>query len=166
VTLALCAEPLVARGLAADLAAARGALARALDSGAAAERFERMVLSLGGPVDFIAKASQHLPRAPIVRAAPTPRRGIVEAIDARAIGLAVVELGGGRRSAADTIDPAVGFTELVGLGAEVGAGAPLALVHARSEAQSEAAIARLAAAYQIGEVAPARGPSVIERIVA
>jgi thymidine phosphorylase len=166
VTLALCAEPLVARGLAADLGAARGALARALDSGAAAERFERMVFSLGGPVDFIAKANQHLPRAPIVRAAPSPRAGVVEAIDARAIGLAVVEFGGGRRSAADTIDPAVGFTELAGLGAEVGAGAPLALVHARSEAQSEAAIARLAAAYQIGEVAPVRGPAVIERIVA
>jgi thymidine phosphorylase len=166
VTLALCAEPLVARGLAADIGAARGALARALDSGAAAERFERMVFSLGGPVNFIANASQHLPRAPIVRAAPAPRKGIVEAIGAREIGLAVVELGGGRRSAADTIDPAVGFTELVGLGAEVGAGAPLALVHARNEAHAEAAIARLAAAYQIGEVQPVRGPAVIERIVA
>ena len=166
VTLALCAEPLVARSLAADLGAARGALLRALDSGAAAEKFERMVFALGGPGNFIAKASQHLPRAPIVRAAPSPRGGFVESIDARAIGLAVVELGGGRRSAADTIDPAVGLTELAGLGAEVAAGAPLALVHARSEAQAEAAIARLAAAYQIGDVAPARGPAVIERIVA
>jgi thymidine phosphorylase len=165
VTLALCAEPLVARGLVADLGAARALLQRALDSGAAAEKFERMVRALGGPGDFIAKASQHLPHAPIVRAAPSPRAGLVAAIDARAIGLAVVELGGGRRSALDTIDPAVGLTELVGLGADVATGAPLALVHARSEAQAEAAIARLAAAYQIGEAAPARGPAVIERIV-
>ncbi len=166
VTFALCAEPLVARGLAADLGAAGALLRRALDSGAAAEKFERMVRALGGPGDFIAKASQHLPRAPIVRAAPSLRAGFVVAIDARAIGLAVVELGGGRRSALDTIDPAVGLTELVGLGAEVTAGAPLALVHARSNAQAEAAIAQLATAYQIGEAAPARGPAVIERIVA
>jgi thymidine phosphorylase len=166
VTLALGAEPLVARGLAVDLGAAQGLLRRALDSGAAAERFERMVFALGGPGDFIAKASQHLPRAPIVRAAPSPHAGFVETIDARAIGLAVVELGGGRHAAADAIDPAVGLTELAGLGAQVGAGAPLALVHARSEAQAEAAIARLVGAYQIGDVAPVRGSAVIERIVA
>ena len=164
VTLALCAEPLVARGLAADLGAAHVALRRALDSGAAAEKFERMVFSLGGPVDFITKAREHLPRAP-VRAAPSPRAGFVAAIDTRAVGLTVVELGGGRRAAADTVDPAVGLTELVGLGAEVAAGAPLALVHARNGAQADAAIARLVAAYRIGD-APVRGPAVIERIVA
>ena len=50
----------------------------------------------------------------------------------RAVGLAVVELGGGRARAADAIDPAVGLTELAPVGAEVGPDAPLARVHARS----------------------------------
>jgi thymidine phosphorylase len=166
VTLALAAEPLVARGLAPDLGAARAALQRGLDSGAAAERFERMVAALGGPADFIARARDHLPTAPLVVAATAPRAGFVQAIDAREIGLAVVELGGGRRSPADAVDSAVGLTELAGVGSEVGPDAPLALVHARDTAQAAAAIARLTAAYRVGDAPIIRGPAVIERIAA
>ncbi len=165
VTLALAAEPLVARGLAGDLGAARAALQWALDSGAAAERFERMVAALGGPSDILSRAAAHLPQARVVAPAPALQSGFVESVDARSVGLAVVELGGGRRTAADAIDPAVGLTELAGIGAQVGPGAPLALVHARDEAQAAAAIARLQAAYRIADAAGARGPAVIERIV-
>jgi thymidine phosphorylase len=164
VTLALAAEPLVARGLAADLAAARAKLQRALDSGAAAERFERMVAALGGPARLLGDARKLLPVAPVVRPAPAPRSGFVQAIDARAVGLAVVELGGGRRRASDAIDPSVGLTELAGTGKELRAGEPLALVHARDEAAASAAAARLAAAYRIGDARPERGPALIERI--
>ena len=166
VTLALAAEPLVARGLAPTLAEARTALQRALDSGAAAERFERMIAALGGPLHFLSEARAVLPAAPVLKPAPAPRAGFVAGIDARAVGLAVVELGGGRRRASDSIDPAVGFTELAGICEDVGAGRPLALVHARDEATAEAAAARLAAAYRIADAAPERGPAVIERIVA
>ena len=165
VTLALAAEPLVARGLAADLEAARAALIQALDSGAAAERFERMIAALGGPSDFLSRARALLPKAPVVKPAATSA-GFVAEIDARAVGVAVVELGGGRRRASDSVDPAVGLTELAGVGEEVGAGRPLALVHARDEAAAEAAITRLTAAYRLAETPPSRGSAVIERIVA
>ena len=165
VTLALAAEPMVARGLAADLSAARAALQRALDSGAAAERFERMVAALGGPSDILSRAAAILPQARFVAPAPALRAGFVESVDTRSVGLAVVELGGGRRTAVDAIDPAVGLTELAGIGAEVGPGALLALVHACDEAQAAAAIARVQAAYRIAEAPGARGPVVIERIV-
>jgi thymidine phosphorylase len=165
-TLALAAEPLVARGLAPDLAAARAALSRALDSGAAAERFERMVFALGGPSDLLKRARKLLPQAPVVVDAPAPRAGFVSRIDVRAVGLAVVELGGGRRKASDAVDPAVGLDFLAGLGAEVGPGRPLARVHARDGAAAQAAVARLAAAYEISDAAPMRVPVVIERIVA
>jgi thymidine phosphorylase len=164
VTLALAAEPLAARGLADNLAEARGKLQRALDSGAAAERFERMVAALGGPAGLLRDARSLLPVAPVIRPASAPRSGFVQAVDTRALGLAVVELGGGRRRASDSIDPAVGLTELAGIGAEIRAGEPLALVHARNEAAADGAAARLAAAYEIGEAAPQRGPAVIERI--
>jgi thymidine phosphorylase len=166
VTLALAAEPLVARGLAADLDAARLQLNNALDSGAAAERFERMVAALGGPSNFVAEARARLPAASVVVAAAPAKRGFVRAIDARAVGLAVVELGGGRRTPADVVDPAVGLTELAGIGDEVGAGRPLARVHARNDAAAAAASARLAAAYEIGDEPSRRGPTIIERIVA
>jgi thymidine phosphorylase len=166
VTLALAAEPLVARGLAADLGEARAALSRALDSGAAAERFERMVFALGGPSDLLKRARELLPQAPVVVDAPAPRAGFVSRIDVRAVGLAVVELGGGRRKASDAVDPAVGLDGLAGLGAEVGPGRPLARVHARDAAAAQAAVARLAAAYEIADESPTPGPVVIERIVA
>ena len=94
------------------------------------------------------------------------RAGFVVAIDARAIGLAVVELGGGRARAADAIDPAVGLTELRRLGAEVGPDAPLARVHARSADEAEAAARRLRAAYRLGDAPPTPADPVVERIAA
>jgi len=156
VTLALGAELLTLAGLARDRLGARAALERSLANGAAAERFERMVAALGGPADLLAKARELLPTAPVVVAAAPERPGFVLSIDAREVGLAVVELGGGRARASDTIDPAVGLTELAGIGADVSAAAPLALVHARDEASAAAAIRRLSDAYHIGAAPPAK----------
>jgi thymidine phosphorylase len=82
----------------------------------------------------------------------------------RAVGLAVVELGGGRTRPADAIDPAVGLTELAPIGAEVGPDAPLARVHARKPDEAEAAVRRLRAAYRLDEAALSPADPVIERI--
>ena len=165
VTVALGVELLVLSGLARDRQEARAALERSLASGAAAERFERMVVALGGPTDLLARARDLLPKAPVVVPAVPPRKGYVQSIDARAVGLAVVELGGGRARAADAIDPAVGLTELAGLGAEVSGDAPLALVHARDQASAAAAMRRLAEAYQVGDAPPAKpADPVVARI--
>ncbi len=164
VTLALGAELLALSKLAPSLAAGEAALVGALDSGAAAERFARMVSALGGPADILERAHELLPRAPVLVEAIPESRGFVTAIDVRSIGLAVVELGGGRARASDTIDPAVGLTELAPLGAEVGPDAPLARVHARSAEAAEAAIRRLRAAYSLGGAPPALADPVIERI--
>ncbi|HLJ71462.1 MAG TPA: thymidine phosphorylase [Roseiarcus sp.] len=164
VTKALGGQLLALGGLARDAAEGEAAMEKSLASGAAAERFERMVAMLGGPSGFLDKAPSLLPKAPVLVAAPPARRGVVVEIDVRAVGMAVVAMGGGRARAADTIDPAVGFTALAGLGAEVGPDAPLALVHARDDAQAKAAGAALAAAYGIGDAPPATRAPVIERI--
>ena len=66
VTMALGAELLALSGLAPDAIAGEAALKRALDSGAAAERFDRMVAALGGPKDFVSRAHDLLPRAPVL----------------------------------------------------------------------------------------------------
>jgi len=163
VTIALGAELIALGGLAPDLASARAALERSLESGAAAERFERMVALLGGPSDFLGRADALLPRAPLTLAVAPSRAGFVAEIDARAVGLAVVELGGGRARAADAIDPAVGLTELAGLGAEVGPDRPLALVHARDRSAAEKAARRLVAAYRLADAPPALHPPVVAR---
>jgi thymidine phosphorylase len=124
-----------------------------------------MVAALGGPADLLKRARELLPVAPVVVAAAPERTGFVLSIDAREVGLAVVELGGGRARASDAIDPAVGLTQLAGIGAEVSADAPLALVHARDAASAAAASRRLSDAYHIGAAAPAKpADPVVARI--
>jgi thymidine phosphorylase len=90
------------------------------------------------------------------------REGTIASIDTRALGLAVVTLGGGRTRAEDSIDHSVGLTELAGLGDEVGPSKALALVHARDEASAEAAVATVRTAYKLGNPPPRR--LVYERI--
>src|SRR4029077_7379855 len=105
----------------------------ALESGRAAELFGRMVAALGGPADFVERSAAHLPKARVVRPVPAPQSGYVGAIATRQIGLSVGALGGGRTRPQDAIDHTVGFSGLQPIGAEIRAGEPLALVHARSD---------------------------------
>src|ERR671928_418950 len=93
------------------------------------------------------------------------RAGVVAAIDVRAVGLAVVALGGGRRHEAQDVDHAVGLSEVAAPGERVGAAErPLALVHARTEAEADAAVAALRAAYTVGDEAPGDTPAIRERL--
>lgn len=147
VTLALAAEMLVTARLAGTPREAMEQARAALDSGRAAEAFGRMVALLGGPNDFVSRAAHYLPAAPVVREVPCPQKGFVGSIETRALGLAVVALGGGRTRPEDTIDLAVGLTALQPIGAEMDRGDPLALVHARDEAAAEAAVRAVQAAY-------------------
>lgn len=163
VVVALGAEMLLLGGLASDLDEGRRRIEAALDSGAAAERFARMVSALGGPADLMERPRHHLPEAPVTLAVTPQQRGHVRAIDTRAVGLAVVALGGGRTRPQDPIDHAVGLTRLAGLGAPVGPSQPLALVHARSPEAAQEAAARVLAAYEIGEAREV-GPVVVERV--
>jgi thymidine phosphorylase len=164
VTVALGAEILAASGLADGIEAGADRMRRALESGAAAERFERMVAALGGPTGFLDDFERHLRAAPHRGEVAAGRAGFVAAIDTRALGLAVVELGGGRRRATDPIDHSVGLEALVGVGAAVDPDTPLAIVHAGDEAAFAAAEARLRAAYAIAERAPPETALILERI--
>jgi thymidine phosphorylase len=165
VTLALCAEGLVSAGLAANADEARVKLQACLDSGAAAERFARMVRLLGGPADLIERPDAYLATAPIVVDFVAPTSGVVTAFDTRALGMAVVALGGGRLRSDQEIDPAVGLSEIVELGAAVQAGQPLMRIHARTEGDAATATQRLRDAVRIeGSGAPTLPPLVWQRI--
>ncbi|KAB8060049.1 thymidine phosphorylase [Janthinobacterium sp. FT14W] len=164
VTLALCAEMLVLGGLAATEEEARVKLTAALDSGEAAERFSRMVSALGGPADLIENPDKHLEKAPFIVPAPALSAGFANVRDCRGIGLAVVALGGGRRRPSDSIDFAVGLTDLVGLGEQVSVGQPLAMVHARTEAAAQQAVKEIQDAYAISAVALTANPVIYRTI--
>jgi thymidine phosphorylase len=92
------------------------------------------------------------------------RAGFIAAEHARAIGLAIVGMGGGRVRADQEIDHAVGFTRVAPVGAEVGPDRPLCLVHARSVAQAEATAAEFRAAVTIADEPPATAPVILERL--
>jgi thymidine phosphorylase len=151
-------------GIAADAAEGAARIDAAIRDGRAAERFAAMVAALGGPSDLLERPQVHLPRAGVIRPVLPERAGIVTAIDTRAIGVAVIGLGGGRTRPQDDIDHAVGFTDLAGLGVGVGPERPLGTVHARDEASAEAAARALAAACAIGADAPLPHSPVTERI--
>lgn len=160
VTMTLASQMLRVSGLAPDEEAARRALNRALDSGAAAERFGKMVSLLGGPVDLIDAVDRHLPGAPIKVAIPAPRAGWIQQIDCRRVGMAVVALGGGRTRTEDVIDPAVGLSGLAELGQDVDAGHPLGYVYARDAAAAARAVADVQAAYTLGDECSYQPPTI------
>jgi thymidine phosphorylase len=157
VTMALGAALLALR----DIEDAHRVLEKTLTSGAAAERFQRMVAALGGPSDLIARPDAYLPAAPIVR--PVEAEGTVARIATRDLGIAVVELGGGRRQASDKIDHAVGLSHLAGKGIEVGRDQPLCFIHARDEAGFARAEKLVRSAYTMGQ-APPPTPTIHGRI--
>jgi thymidine phosphorylase len=164
VTRALAADMLLLGGLADSEVDAFARLDRALDSGAAAERFERMVQALGGPADFLAHSRQHLPTAPVWRDVPVPRSGWVSAVRTRDVGVAIIELGGGRRKSSDTVDHAVGYTGLQAIGQRLEAGDRLATVHARDTASAERAARALLAAVTVSEEPCAAQPVLVQKI--
>jgi thymidine phosphorylase len=164
VTVALGAELLARAGLAPGLAAGADRIREAFASGAAADRFDRMVVALGGPTNFLEDFETHLVAAEEIVDVPAGAEGFVAAIDTRGLGLAVVELGGGRRSAQDPIDHAVGLDRLLGLGASVEPDTPLARVHASSPEAAHRAAMRVRAAYAVTETPPPDLPLIHERV--
>jgi len=123
----------------------------ARNSGAAAERFARMVSALGGPADLLDAPDRHLAAAPVRLAIHPETAGWLQAVDGKAVGEAIIDLGGGRRRIEDAIDPAVGFSDCAAIGAEVGPDRPLAIVHAASEADARRGLAQLRAACIVAQ---------------
>ncbi|MEZ8193437.1 MULTISPECIES: thymidine phosphorylase [Vibrio] len=150
ITLASCAEMLVLGNLAKDSDEARAKLMEVLDNGKAAECFGKMVAGLGGPADFVENYDNYLEKAEIIKPVYALESGIVSAMDTRAIGMAVVGMGGGRRVATDSIDYAVGFDGFIRLGETASSDKPLAIIHARTEEQWQEAAKALQSAIVVG----------------
>ena len=123
------------------------------------DAWRRMIRAQGGDPDVA-----QLPVAPVVREAPSPAGGYVEAIATTDVGLASLHLGAGRLAKDDEIDHSVGIVCRAKRGDEVRRGDPLAEIHASDEAAAEAGVAELQACYRIGGDAPEPRPIVLETI--
>ena len=165
VVMALAGEMLALGKLAPSVAAGRARAEAALEDGRAAEKFARMVAALGGPDDFLDHAGRYLARAAVAKPCTAERSGRVTGMNARDVGMAVVTLGGGRSHADDAIDPSVGLTDVIDVGAKVRAGGSLCIVHAASESEADEAIVLLRHAIRIGDAPPVDKPVVMQRVV-
>jgi thymidine phosphorylase len=158
VVMSLGEQLLVLCGMARSREDARTRLEQVLSNGCAAERFQRMVACLGGPGDLIDRPEKYLPKANIVRPVFSHGSGTVHAIDTRALGLAVVALGGGRANHEAPIDHSVGLSALAARNSAIGRDVPLAILHARDEQAARAAEAMVRSAYRLGKTTAPQPP--------
>ena len=157
VVISLTAEMLVIGGVEASREAAAARCRDAVDSGAAAEVFARMIAGMGGPSDFMERYTDYLPVAPVRRAVHAD--GVLTGMDTRGVGNAIIEIGGGRREVGQALDLSVGFEQVAPIGTVLDAERPLAIVHAASEADADRAADLLRAACTFGSEQP--GPATM-----
>jgi len=164
VTLALGVEMLLLAGEseAADVAAR---LEEAIGSGKAAEKFEAIIEAQGGNPAVVEDPAL-LPQAECVEVYYAPSAGTIVEVEPRAIGRAVVQMGGGRQQVDDAVDPTVGFVITARPGQEVHTSEPLASIFARDEAGVAIARAALDRAIRIGEGRAGPLPLVAARVTA
>jgi thymidine phosphorylase len=116
---------------------------------------EMLVEAQGGDPRVVARPDL-LPAAPVVRTVAAHADGWVAEAEARGIAEAALQLGAGRLRKGDPVDPAVGVVVLARVGDRLAPGAPLAEVHARTDAAAEAAEGRLRDAFRLSpEAVPA-----------
>jgi pyrimidine-nucleoside phosphorylase len=138
---------------------------KAIDAGAAWAKFRQFVTAQGGNVSQLENPGL-LPAAPLIAPLVATQSGFVARLDAREIGFAVVDLGGGRTKKSDSVDPAVGvrLSPHSKMGAYVEANQPLLWVHARSAESLQNALSRLSKAYTYSEY-PVEVPPLIHQVI-
>jgi pyrimidine-nucleoside phosphorylase len=160
------AEMLVLGGVTDDHAAARTRLERAISSGKALEKFREIVTAQGGDPAVCDDPSLVVPAAKIREPYESPRDGVVQRVEPRAVGKGITAMGGGRTKMADLIDPTVGFQILAKPGDRVSRNQPLATILARDAACAAAGRAALDAAFVVGDEDIPRRPLISHRVTA
>ena len=104
-----------------------------LNNGKAAEKFNKMVYALGGPIDFLEKYNSHLQSSSYVGEIKADKAGSIHSIETRKLGLILIGLGGGRKQVHDKINYTVGYENVMSVGENVDTTTPLLKVHTSSQ---------------------------------
>ena len=164
ITIELCAELLVNTKISATLTEAHQKLQHCLDSGLALEYFARMVTALGGPADFCENYHRYLAQAAVIRPVFSKETGYVAAMQTRSIGLALIELKGGRTCSDQPLDYTTGFSKFCHIGDKIDKDTPLCFVHAQSEDDYQHAAQNILQNITVCETCPPPSPEIIEKI--
>ncbi len=147
--LLLGVDLVMAAGLERGEKAARTRLNAALSDGRALETFARMIHAQGGDASVCDDPSR-LPQPAERRDLTADESGVVARLATRELGLLAIEIGCGRRTKDDEIDPASGFRIRKKPGDVVQKGEPLVTVELGKTANpNETFFRRLAACFEI-----------------
>jgi pyrimidine-nucleoside phosphorylase len=141
------------RELTLDLAAqvshaSRAQLAAWLADGAAWRKFVALVEAQHGDARALERITE-VHRAPIIHDVVAARSGVLTRMDAGGIGRAVVELGGGRSRASDSIDFAVGCSAIRKVNSAIVEGETILRIHARDQSSLESALPLILSATRV-----------------
>lgn len=128
-------------------------------SGKPLEKLAQMIEAQGGNPEVVENYSM-LPLAKNVYELKAYKSGYVDFVDTKEVGMAVVELGGGRKKKEDKIDHGVGIKFLVEGGSKVDAGDILALVYFNDDSSMNSALNRLERSFTITDTAPQERPLI------
>ena len=163
VTYALGVEMLMLGGFGGGRGEARATLEKLIRTGAAAEHFRKIVAAQGGDPRVVDDPGL-LPQAKVVEIYNAPRRGFIATVEPRAIGRAIIDMGGGRSRMEDVVDPSVGLVITAKPGDWVEAGEPLGTIFAADRGGVEVARNALGTALRIADEAEPPLPLISHRI--
>lgn len=150
VTLHLTAWMMILSGLEKDLDTAKETLKKAIDSGAAYEKFLMMVAAQDGNISIIEHPEKYK-KAAFIALVLSTEHGYVKSIDTTRIGMTALTLGAGHKNLKDVIKPEVGIIFQKKLGNPVGVGEELAMVHAPDRESFRIAEAAIRKAFELSD---------------
>jgi pyrimidine-nucleoside phosphorylase len=150
----LAAHMAVQSKMAGSVASARSMMQKAIDSGAALERFRQNIKLQGGDPDVCDKPELMLSKGLIKVPVIAEGNGYVGEIDTFGVGRAICDIGGGRVKVEDGIDHSVGYAASVKLGDRVSKGEEIGVLFCRKKAHGTAAGEKIRAAYKITRETP------------
>ena len=161
--LVVAGQMLLLAGITGDEEQASMRLVDLLGNGEALRKLRDWIAAQGGDLSYVDDPTK-LPQANLVQEVPAPHTGYVAGLDARAVGLTSMLLGGGRAAKGDKIDHAVGVVLQVKVGDRVEQGQPLMVIHANDSAKLSGARNNLLAAVEWSDE-PVSPPDLIHQIV-
>jgi pyrimidine-nucleoside phosphorylase len=147
--LACAAQLLVQTGKSKTLTAAHRRAEGCLSSGEPRKKWNEMLAAQGADLAAFTRKLALDHTAPVVLDLKASKAGYVARCDARILGEAIRDLGGGRLTKESIIDYDVGVDRLAKPGDKVCAGATLARIHAGELAQAKTARDRIKQAFEI-----------------
>jgi pyrimidine-nucleoside phosphorylase len=164
-SLELAARMLLLSDSIASIAEARKTVEEKLADGSALERFRTNVELQGGDPGVCSDPESLLTPNLIECRIEANSTGIVAEIDTFKIGSSMVDIGGGRTMAEDSVDPAVGFRCNVTIGAAIKHGESLGIAYCRDNGQANKVREKLSSAFRVTNDVPVVRPKLIQAVI-